>query len=156
MENSATKVPVGEFVGEEEGISNKISRKNTVIAVLEEWKKLPNLPTAEKIKSLFRKGRGLTQKRQAKDIQWTSECQVAFDHLKRARTSGPVLVAPDFNQEFIICTDMLKVGLGAVLCQADDSGGLHSVTFISRRLQPDERHLSAVEKACLSYRRCKS
>lgn len=50
-----TKVSVGEFVGEGEGKSKKISKKNAAIAVLEELKKLPPLPVAERVRPRIKK-----------------------------------------------------------------------------------------------------
>ncbi|KAK2499002.1 hypothetical protein MC885_015056 [Smutsia gigantea] len=55
MKNFVTKVSVGEFVGEGEGKSKKISKKNAAIAVLEELKKLPPLPTVERVKPRIKK-----------------------------------------------------------------------------------------------------
>ena len=63
MKSFATKVPVGEFISEVIGKSKKFSKKNSAITVLEEWKKLPTLPTVEKLKSLIKKKTGLTRKR---------------------------------------------------------------------------------------------
>ena len=50
VKSFATKVPVVEFMGESEDKSNKISKKDAAIAVLEEWKKLPALSPVEKVK----------------------------------------------------------------------------------------------------------
>ncbi|PNJ19394.1 double-stranded RNA-binding protein Staufen homolog 1 isoform X2 [Pongo pygmaeus] len=55
MKNFVTKVSVGEFVGEGEGKSKKISKKNAAIAVLEELKKLPPLPAVERVKPRIKK-----------------------------------------------------------------------------------------------------
>ncbi|XP_069907818.1 double-stranded RNA-binding protein Staufen homolog 1 isoform X4 [Oryctolagus cuniculus] len=55
MRNFVTKVSVGEFVGEGEGKSKKISKKNAAIAVLEELKKLPPLPAAERTRPRLKK-----------------------------------------------------------------------------------------------------
>nr|XP_010957071.1 double-stranded RNA-binding protein Staufen homolog 1 isoform X2 [Camelus bactrianus] len=55
MKSFVTKVSVGEFVGEGEGKSKKISKKNAAIAVLEELKKLPPLPTVERVKPRIKK-----------------------------------------------------------------------------------------------------
>ncbi|XP_014341621.1 double-stranded RNA-binding protein Staufen homolog 1 isoform X5 [Latimeria chalumnae] len=55
MKSFITKVSVGEFAGEGEGKSKKISKKNAAVAVLEELKKLPPLPTIEKMKPRIKK-----------------------------------------------------------------------------------------------------
>ncbi|XP_017590757.1 double-stranded RNA-binding protein Staufen homolog 1 isoform X6 [Corvus cornix cornix] len=55
MKSFVTKVSVGEFMGEGEGKSKKISKKNAAIAVLEELKKLPPLPMVEKMKPRIKK-----------------------------------------------------------------------------------------------------
>uniref|UniRef100_A0A8D2I974 Staufen double-stranded RNA binding protein 1 n=1 Tax=Urocitellus parryii TaxID=9999 RepID=A0A8D2I974_UROPR len=50
MKSFVTRVSVGEFVGEGEGKSKKISKKNAARAVLEELRKLPPLPAMERVK----------------------------------------------------------------------------------------------------------
>ncbi|XP_068118947.1 double-stranded RNA-binding protein Staufen homolog 1 [Hyperolius riggenbachi] len=55
MKSFSTKVSVGEFVGEGEGKSKKISKKKAATAVLQELKKLPPLPIVEKIKPRIKK-----------------------------------------------------------------------------------------------------
>lgn len=55
MKSFVTKVSVGDFMGEGEGKSKKISKKNAAIAVLEELRKLPPLPTVEKMKPRIKK-----------------------------------------------------------------------------------------------------
>ncbi|XP_072370939.1 double-stranded RNA-binding protein Staufen homolog 1 isoform X4 [Scyliorhinus torazame] len=55
MKSFVTKVMVGEFSAEGEGKSKKISKKAAAIAVLEELKKLPQLPIVEKVKPRIKK-----------------------------------------------------------------------------------------------------
>ena len=64
--------------------------------------------------------------------------------------TNPVLRAPDFQREFTIFTDASNTGLGAVLSLRDDSGELHPVAYLSKKLQAGERHLSTIEKECLA------
>ena len=48
---------------------------------------------------------------------WDLICDVAFQRLKRALTTAPVLTLPDKNKLFTIYTDACGTGLGAVLMQ---------------------------------------
>lgn len=55
MKNFVTRVSVGEFVGEGEGKSKKISKKNAARAVLEQLRRLPPLPAVERVKPRIKK-----------------------------------------------------------------------------------------------------
>ncbi|XP_078236495.1 uncharacterized protein LOC144584362 [Pogona vitticeps] len=92
----------------------------------------------------------LTRKKTDDRIPWTSDCEEAFRRLKEALINYPVLRAPDFDREFIIYTDASNSGVGAVLCQEDENGDQHPVSYLSRKLQKGERHLATVEKECLA------
>ncbi|XP_078234983.1 uncharacterized protein LOC144583976 [Pogona vitticeps] len=92
----------------------------------------------------------LTRKKTDDRIPWTSDCEEAFRRLKEALIHYPVLRAPDFDREFIIYTDASNSGVGAVLCQEDENGDQHPVSYLSRKLQKGERHLATVEKECLA------
>ncbi|CAM4570062.1 unnamed protein product [Lepidochelys kempii] len=59
----------------------------------------------------------LTKKKQPNAVQWTEECQKAFNQLKATLMSDPVLRAPDFDKPFLVTTDVSKRGVGAVLMQ---------------------------------------
>jgi len=49
MKSFAVRVAVGEFAGEGEGKSKKIAKKLAAAMVLEELRKLPHIPTVEKM-----------------------------------------------------------------------------------------------------------
>ncbi|CAM5117876.1 unnamed protein product [Eretmochelys imbricata] len=59
----------------------------------------------------------LTKKKQPNAVQWTEECQKAFNQLKVTLMSDPVLRAPDFDKPFPITTHASELGVGAVLMQ---------------------------------------
>ena len=50
------------------------------------------------------------------------EHQEAFDALKEALSTSPVLGYPNFTREFILETDASLKGLGAILSQQDKDG----------------------------------
>lgn len=76
---------------------------------------------------------------------WTSEHQAAFEALKAALVSAPVLALPDFSGTFVIETDASDLGVGAVLMQDG-----HPLAFLSKSLGPRNRGLSTYEKECLA------
>ncbi|XP_063075477.1 uncharacterized protein LOC134465637 [Engraulis encrasicolus] len=47
----------------------------------------------------------LTTKRHSRMVKWDPAAEAAFNDLKRALCSGPVLMAPDFKRDFIVQTD---------------------------------------------------
>ncbi|GJP76470.1 hypothetical protein CLOP_g6913, partial [Closterium sp. NIES-67] len=77
--------------------------------------------------------------------EWTSECQQAFEEVKRRLTSAPVLVLPDPGKPYEVVTDASTVGVGAVLLQEG-----RPVAFESRKLSPAEQRYSTTEQELLA------
>ena len=79
-------------------------------------------------------------------FEWTSDCTTAFNLLKDALTSSPVLAYPKFgpDSEFILETDASYVGLGAVLSQQQD-GKAHPIAYASRSLNVHEKKYGVTE-----------
>ncbi|KAL2225718.1 UNVERIFIED_CONTAM: Transposon Tf2-12 polyprotein, partial [Sesamum indicum] len=80
---------------------------------------------------------------------WTPQCQVAFDDLKRAMVTDPVLALPDMSKPFLVETDASDFALGGVLMQDG-----HPIAFESRKLKDAERRYSVHEKELLAVVHC--
>lgn len=93
----------------------------------------------------------LTRKNQPNKVQWTEECEEAFQTLKDVMCKEPILKSPDFEQHFTVQTDASEVGIGAVLLQGEP-GNLLPIAYISRKLNKHERRYSVVEKECLAIK----
>lgn len=76
---------------------------------------------------------------------WTSICEQAFQALKKALTSSPVLALPDFDRTFPVETDASDKGIGVVLQQDG-----HPIAFVSKALGPKNQGLSTYEKESLA------
>lgn len=72
-------------------------------------------------------------------LDWTTECQTAFDKLKQSLMSPPVLAYPDFSQPFVLTTDGSLHGLGAVLSQRH-GGTERVIAYASRGLRGSEKN----------------
>lgn len=76
---------------------------------------------------------------------WTIDHQMAFELLKQALCSAPVLALPNFSQPFHIETDASGTGVGAVLQQNG-----HPIAFLSKALSPQNQSFSVYEKEYLA------
>ena len=73
---------------------------------------------------------------------WGPEEKSAFTSLVNKMTLPPVLCYPDYDKPFQVRVDASKDGLGAVLCQKQDSGHYRVVAYGSRTLKQSEENYS--------------
>ena len=99
------------------------------------------------IKDFSQIARPLTQllKKNAK-FQWTDDEQLAFDALKSALCSAPILAIPDFTKDFILCTDASGYGCGAVLMQKDPSGKHRVIAYASKLLNKAQQNFDVTNR----------
>jgi hypothetical protein len=76
---------------------------------------------------------------------WGTDQQNAFEKLRDAISSGPILMRPDYAKPFQLATDASKHGYAGVLSQFDENGREHPVLYISRSCTPAEKNYGSSE-----------
>ena len=103
-------------------------------------RRLPYFQREEGIAQVAAPLNALTDK--GKEWLWTAECTQAFLELRKRLVSAPVLVMPQFSQDFLLDTDASGEGLGAVLSQVV-AGQERVVAYASKTLTKTERKYCA-------------
>ena len=85
-----------------------------------------------------------------KRFKWNEEAQIAFETLKNAIISAPVLAPIQLGKVCIITTDASDVGVGGVLSQEGTDGVRRPVAYFGRKLNPAERRYSVTDKEALA------
>jgi hypothetical protein len=80
---------------------------------------------------------------------WTDRHRQAFNKLKEALTTAPVLAIPQFGKPYVIYADASDFAIGAVLLQ-DQGNGLRPCAYYSRKLRPAEKNYSVGDKELLA------
>jgi hypothetical protein len=78
-------------------------------------------------------------------FSWSTSAETAFQLLKTALVTAPMLAIPDFTKQFVVDTDASDSGIGAVLQQQG-----HPLAYLSKALGPRTSGLSAYEKEYLA------
>jgi hypothetical protein len=89
------------------------------------------------------------------DFIWSNECAMAFNSLKQALRSAPVLVPARYELPFVLFTDASDVGVGGICGQAphnfafesgDPPPQHHVIGYASKRLDAAQRNYTVTEK----------
>ena len=83
---------------------------------------------------------------------WSSRAQTAFDSLKQAITTTPVLQHVQPKDPFWIETDASDYAVGCVLLQKNKKGHLKPCAFYSRSLRDAEKNYITYEKELLAIK----
>ena len=78
-------------------------------------------------------------------IAWTPVDECAFEKLKQAMCTTPVLAMPDFSKPFTIESDACNNGIGDVLLQDE-----HPISFTSKSLSGKNLSTSTHEKEMMA------
>ena len=87
----------------------------------------------------------------AKDTPFvfSSSCLVAFEALKKALVSAPIIQPPDWSIPFELMCDASDFAVGAVLGQRKE-GKLHAIHYASKTLDQAQMNYSTTEKELLA------
>ena len=81
---------------------------------------------------------------------WRLEQQAAFNLLKKAFTSAPIVHHFDYNREIIVETDASDYVSAGILSQYDGQGIFHPVAFYSKKQSPTECNYEIYDKELLA------
>ena len=76
-------------------------------------------------------------------VEWTAECQQAFEHLKQLCSQTPILAYANYKKPFKLHTDASENRLGAVLYQKQDDGTDHVIAYTIWTLSKSKRNYNA-------------
>ena len=96
---------------------------------------------AAPLTNLTRKGQGIQK--------WDKSCEEAFESLKKAITSAPILVAPNWKKPFRGHIDASEFAVGGTLTQLDEVGNDRAIAFFSRKLSQAEQNYTANDRELL-------
>ena len=82
-------------------------------------------------------------------FQWSNECQMAFDELKRRLTSAPILAMPQDDGMYILDTDASAEAIGGVLHQIQE-GKERVIAYQSRTLSAQEKNYCTTRQELLA------
>jgi hypothetical protein len=95
---------------------------------------------------------GMTRKEGGKYLPfvWGPEQQTAFDHLKYAFRTAPILCHVEHDRKIVVETDPSDYVSAGILSQYDDEGILHPVAFYSKKHSPAECNYEIYDKELLA------
>ena len=81
---------------------------------------------------------------------WMDECEKAFQKLKDALVSAPILRAPDWNKVFHVHIDALAYAIGCILAQPGEHNMDFLVSYASRQLNVAEKNYTTTKREGLT------
>ena len=80
---------------------------------------------------------------------WDINANRAFQDLKHALITAPILVAPRWSEPFFVYTDASHLAVGATLTQKDADGRDRVIAYMSRKLNSAEQNYTANDRELL-------
>ena len=90
--------------------------------------------------------------RKGANFQWSAECQSAFEHLKKALCTRPILQYPSTQKPYIPFTDANNYAHSGILTQAvNDPDDLRPITYTLGSFSDMQQRSSTSEKVLILY-----
>ncbi|GBG70242.1 hypothetical protein CBR_g6370 [Chara braunii] len=86
--------------------------------------------------------------RKDQPLQWDYECGRAFDALKEALVTTPILIRPDPTKQFILITVWQPEAISAILAQKGNDGREHVIEYTSQTVPDERRNDSTPQGEC--------
>ena len=83
-------------------------------------------------------------------FEWTEDCDISFEKLKKALVSVPILKAPDWNTPFHVHIDASNFAIGCILAQLGEHNMDFPISYASRQLNAAEKNYTTTEREGLT------
>lgn len=86
--------------------------------------------------------------------KWNSIAQNSFELLKDRLSKPPILIHPNYEQEFILSADASNYILGGVLGHNDENEIFRPIAYFSKKLNPTQIKYTILEKELMAIVEC--
>ena len=83
-------------------------------------------------------------------FEWTEDCEVAFEKLKTALVTAPILRSPNWAEIFHVHIDASAFAIGCILTQPGEKNMDFPISYASRQLNSAEKNYTTTEREGLS------
>ena len=87
--------------------------------------------------------------RKGEVLDWTTECESAYQYIKTRYQNAPILIGVDWKLEFHVHTNASDIAVGAMLAQNPTGKIDQPIAYASRLLSKAEKNYTTTEKEAL-------
>ena len=84
--------------------------------------------------------------REDQEFDWTDECNISFDTLKRKLVEAPILRFPNWSIKFHVHINASGLSIGTILTQPAEDGMDYPIVYSNKKLNKEERNYSTTER----------
>ena len=80
--------------------------------------------------------------REYQEFDWTEECNISFETLKRKLVKAPILRILNWSTKFHVHINASGLAIGVILTQPGDDGMDYPIVYSTRKLNKTKRNYS--------------